>query len=392
MKLTDKAIKALESKEKQYKVSDGQGLYVLVHPNGSKYWKLKYRIHNKEKALSIGKYPEVSLAEAREEVFHAKKQLKEGIDLSQKKQLDKLMLATSASNSFEEIAREWHDNQKDSWTERHANYVLRRIEADLFGPLGNRPISEIKSPELLAVLRLVEKRGAIDIAKRLLQTSGQIFRYAVATGKTDRDITSDLKGALKTRVKTNYSYLRPEEFGEFCAALEKYKGEYQTKLGLKLLIHTFVRTKELRGAKWDEISFETRLWKIPAIRMKMRKEHWIPLSAQVIEILHEIKAISSGSEYLFPNVNNPRKFMSENTLLYAMYRLGYHGRATVHGFRATASTILNENEFNRDHIELQLAHSPQGTRASYNHAQYLEQRRDMMQWYSDFIDSFKPIN
>jgi len=389
MKLTDKKIKSLLPKEKQYKESDGKGLYLLVHSNGSKYWKLKYRINGKEKTLSIGVYPEVTLGEAREEMLDAKKQISKGIDPSEQKQLQKLMAETSSAESFEAIAREWHEVKKGEWTERHASYVLKRIETDLFSALGRRPIKEITAPELLAVLRLVEKRGALDIAKRLLQTSGQIFRYAISTGKVERDITADLKGALKARQKSNYSYLKQDELPEFLQKLESYDGEYQTKLGLKLLIYTFVRTNELRGAKWQEVNFEDKIWKIPKERMKMRKEHWVPLSHQALDILQELKKVNGTSEFILPNRTRSNTHISNNTLLYAMYRLGYHSRATVHGFRATASTILNEHEFNRDHIELQLAHSESGSRASYNHAQYLEPRREMMQWYSDLIDQLK---
>ncbi len=387
MKLTDKKIKSLKPKEKQYKESDGKGLYLLVHPNNSKYWKLKYRINGKEKTLSIGVYPDVSLAEARDKTNDAKKKLAEGIDPSQEKQLKKLIAQTNSEDSFEAIAREWHDNKKHEWTERHAVYVIRRLEADIFPNLGSRAIKDITAPELLAVLRLVEKRGAVDIAKRLLQTSGQIFRYGVSTGKTDRDITPDLKGALKTRKKDNYSHLKEDELPDFLKALESYDGDYQTKLGFKLLILTMVRTIELRGAKWSEINFEDKIWKIPADRMKMSREHWVPLTKQSLEILEELQKINGDYEHVFPNRNKPRTYISNNTLLYALYRLGYHSRATVHGFRATASTILNEKGFNRDYIETQLAHAESnGSRASYNHAQYLEPRREMLQWWADFID------
>ena len=387
MKLTDKKIKALSPKNKQYKESDGRGMYLLVHPNGSKYWKLKYRINGKEKTLSFGLYPEISLSEAREATNEAKKKIKEGIDPSQEKQLQKLLAESNSKDDLKSIAIEWHDNKKAQWTERHGTDVLRRIEADIFPILGKRPIKEITAPELLAVIRLVEKRGAIDIAKRLLQTTGQIFRYAVSIGKVDRDITQDLRGALKTRKKENYLYLKEEELPEFLQKLESYDGEFQTKLGLKLLILTMVRTIELRGAKWSEINFDEKIWKIPSERMKMRREHWIPLSRQAVELFKELKNVTGNFEFVFPNRNKPRSYMSNNTLLYALYRLGYHSRATVHGFRATASTILNEKGYNSDYIETQLAHSDNnGSRASYNHAQYLEPRREMLQWWADCLE------
>lgn len=248
--------------------------------------------------------------------------------------------------------------RKESWTERHANYVLRRLEADIFPTIGFKPINEILAPELLAALRAIENRGAVDIAKRALQTTGQIFRYAVATGRADRDISADLRGVLKTRKQVNLARLDEKELPEFWDKLDLYDGELQTKLGLKLIILTMVRTNELRGAKWEEIIFDRKEWHIPAKRMKMREKHIVPLSKQTIKILQQLKEINGHREHVFPNTKNPRKHMSENTLLYAMYRMGYHSRATVHGFRGTASTILNEHGFNSDHIERQLAHAP----------------------------------
>lgn len=246
---------------------------------------------------------------------------------------------------------------------RHANYVLRRLEADIFPAFGFKPINEIVAPELLAALRAIENRGAVDIAKRALQTTGQIFRYAVATGRAERDISSDLRGVLKNRKPKNLTRLEEKELPEFMEKLEVYDGELQTKLGLKLIILTMVRTTELRGARWEEIDLERKEWHIPAERMKMREKH------------------------IFPNTKNPRTYISENTLLYAMYRMGYHSRATVHGFRGTASTILNEHGFNSDHIERQLAHAPRNkVRAAYNHAQYLKERIKMMQWWADFLE------
>lgn len=389
MPLTDIALRNAKPKDKQYKLSDSAGLHLLIKPNGSKYWRLKYRFAGKEKLLSIGIYPVIGLSEARERCLAAKKQLADNIDPSQSKKEEKLKQLVNIENSFKTIAHEWHANKKQGWTERHASYVLRRIQADIFPALGSRAINEIKAPELLAALRAIETRGAIDIAHRALQTCGQIFRYAVATGKAERDISGDLRGALQTRRKENYSHLEARELPEFFDKLEKYDGELQTKLALKFLLFTFVRTGEVRGARWEEIDFEKKEWRIPAERMKMRDLHIVPLSEQALHILKELHLINGHREHLFPNRNKPITFISENTLLYAIYRMGYHQRATVHGFRATASTILNESGFKPDVIERQLAHAERNkVRASYNHAQHLPERKEMMQWWGDYLEKF----
>ena len=293
----------------------------------------------------------------------------------------------NSENNFENIARQWHKKQTQQWTERYARYTLKRLEADIFKPIGFRPINQITAPELLSALRKVEERGAYDISKRLLQACGQIFRYGVATGTAERDITADLKGALTTKKKVHHAKLEESQLPEFFEKLENYDGELQTKLALKFLILTFVRTKELRGAKWQEFNFETKEWHIPEERMKMREKHIVPLSKQTIQILEQIRKIHNNENFVFPSHTSPHKPISENTLLYAMYRMGYHSRATPHGFRATASTILNEKGFNKDHIERQLAHGERDEiRASYNHAGYLPERHKLMQWWADFLD------
>lgn len=390
MPLTDIIVKNSKPKDKQYKLADSGGMYLLIATNGSKYWRLKYRYTGKEKTLALGTYPQVSLKEAREKREIAKKKLEEGLDPSQEKKLEKLQRNINSENSFQSIATEWHSKQLERWTPRHANYVLKRLEADIFTELGSRPISEITTPELLYTLQKIEKRGAIDIAHRALQTCGQIFRFAIATGRARHDLSADLKGALTSKKKTNYSRLEENEIPEFLAKLENYDGELQTKLALKFLILTFVRTKELRGARWDEINFDTKEWHIPAERMKMRQKHIVPLSKQTLAIVKEIKKINGNKQFLFPSHINPNKTISENTVLFAIYRMGYHSRTTAHGFRGSASTILNEKGFNKDHIERQLAHGERDTvRASYNHANYLPQRKKMMQWWADYLDKLK---
>lgn len=282
MPLTDIAIRTAKLKDKPYKLSDAGGLYLLIQPNGSKYWRLKYRFAGKEKLLSIGVYPVINLSEAREKSLDAKKLLVSNIDPAQSKKEDKLNQLINTEHSFETIAHDWHNNQKQRWSEGHAISIYKRLQADIFPLLGSKPINEIKAPELLAVLRLIEARGAIDIAHRVLQTCGQIFRYAIATGKAERDISADLRGALKTRKKENYSHLKANELPEFLEKLEQYDGDLQTKLAFKLLMLTFTRTGEIRGARWEEIDFERKEWRIPAHRMKMGQLHIVPLSAQAI--------------------------------------------------------------------------------------------------------------
>lgn len=274
------------------------------------------------------------------------------------------------------------------WTPRRSSYTRRRLEANIFPLLGSKTINKITAPELLEVLREVEKRNALDLSHRLLQICGQIFRYAIATGKTERDISADLRGALKTRKKQNFACLREDELPEFFSRLESYDGDIQTKLGLKLLILTFVRSSELRSAKWEEINFEKAEWRIPAERMKMKEMHIVPLSKQALEILRGLYKLNSYRPFVFPSRTKPEtSFISENTLLYALYRMGYHSQATTHGFRATASTTLNEHGFRSDVIERQLAHGEKNkVRGAYNHAQYLKERREMVQWWADHLD------
>lgn len=387
MPLTEIKLKNLKPKDKQYKISDEKGLRAVIYPHGGKYWQLKYRYGGKEKSFSIGVYPEISLKEARIKAEDARKLIREGIDPSQKKQEVKRAKLAENQNSLENIAREWYETQKRGWTERHAKYVMRRLELDLFPTLGHKAINEIKPLDLLAALKTVEKRGALDIARRLLQTTGQIYRYAVIHGNTTYDITSGLaQGLSKPQKKKHYASLDEKDLPEFINKIQNYDGEPLTKLALNLILLTFVRTSELRGARWEEIDLDKKQWVVPAERMKMSEKHIVPLSKQAINVINEVAKFTGEREFLFTHRTNPTKCMSNNTMLYAMYRMGFHSRATVHGFRATASTILNEHGFRSDVIERQLAHAERNkVRASYNHAQYLNERTDMMQWWGDYL-------
>lgn len=387
MPLTNTACKNAKPSEKARKLADGGGLYLEVLPSGGKYWRMKYRFGAKEKRLAFGVYPAVSLEEARECRNQAKKLLATGKDPADVKKQEKLATKAAHDNSFEAVAREWYAARRESWSDHYADSLMKRLEADIFPDFGHRPISDVSTRELLATIRKIEGRGAVDIAKRALQTCGQIFRFAVIAGYAERDPSADLKGVLKTVKSKSHAHLAESELPEYLAKLEGYDGHPLTLLALKFLLLTFVRNGELRGARWEEINFDKAEWRIPAERMKMREQHVVPLSRQALAILREIQNHSGNREHLFPNQHHPRGCMSENTLLYALYRMGYHSRATAHGFRSTASTILNEHGFRPDVIERQLAHAERNNvRAAYNHAEYLPERKTMMQWWGDYVD------
>lgn len=374
-------------KAKPFKLSDGDGLFLVVMPSGSKYWRMRYFLGGKEKLLALGVYPEVSLAEARERRFQARKVLAAGNDPSEIKKKTKRAAALKSTNTFEVIAREWLEKKAHEWTPGHLRAKRSHLQRHVFKKLGNRPIAEITAPEVLETLRAVEAQGILDTTRRLRQIIGQIFMYAIATGRAERNPVPDLQGALKTPIVNHYSFLTEAEMPEFLGKLEDYNGKPLTKLALRFLLLNFVRTIELRGAQWPEFDWDKAEWRIPPERMKMGELHIVPLSRQAIAVLQELEKLAGHSQYVFPNDHNPTTFMSENTLLYALYRMGYHSRATGHGFRSTASTILNEHGFRPDVIERQLAHGERNkVRAAYNHAQYLPERREMMQWWADYLD------
>lgn len=393
MQLNDIKVRNAKPSAKPYKISDGGGMFLYVQPNGSKYWRLKYRFAGKEKSLSVGVYPETSLAQARGLRTNARNELAAGRDPSAVKKETKRLTLLNNENTFEAIAREWHAVNLHTWTVKHGANIVSRLEGDIFSKLGNRPIASISAPELLAALRVIEARGALDLAQTMTQYCRRVFSYAIATGRAERNPATDLRGALKTPVRKHHAHLMASELPEYFLRLENYDGELQTKLALKLLLLTFVRTTELRGAEWSEIDWDRGEWRIPASRMKMKEPHIVPLCKQAVVVLRDLQKISGSRTHIFPNQNKPLSFMSENTMLYALYRMGYHSRTTGHGFRATASTILNERGFASDVIERQLAHIERNkVRAAYNHAQYLPERRKMMQWWGDYADSVSSQN
>jgi len=389
MTLTATAIRNARATGKPLKLFDGGGLYLLVNPNGSRWWRFKYRRLGKEKLLSFGTFPDISLKDARERRDDARKQLAAGIDPGEHRKARKAALAELGENSFAVVAREWFAKYSPSWAAGHSDKIIRRLERDIFPWLGGRPIAEIKAPELLATLRRIESRGAIETAHRAQQNCSQVFRYAVATGRAERDLTSDLRGAL-TPVKERHhaSITDPRRVGELMRAIEGYRGSFITKCALGLAPLVFVRPGELRKAEWTEFDLDNAEWRIPAARMKAREQHIVPLSKQAVAILRELHALTGEKAHVFPGVRTAGRAMSENTVNAALRRLGYaKDEMTGHGFRSMASTLLNEQGWHRDAIERQLAHAERNNvRAAYNFAEHLPERREMMQAWADYLD------
>ncbi|AWC74831.1 integrase [Serratia marcescens] len=384
MALTDIQIRRAKPQEKPYTLSDGLGLALLINPDGSKGWRFRYRFNGKAKLMSFGSYSLVSLAEAREKRDVARKQVANDIDPVEERKAQKLAKQLSAENSFEAISREWHMNKADRWTVAYREEIMKTFEQDVFPFIGNRPISEIKPLELLEVLRRIEKRGALEKTRKVRQRCGEVFRYAIITGRAEYNPAPDLSIALAVPKQKNHPFLSAEELPYFVRDLEAYTGSIITKNATKIVMLTGVRTQEMRFATWDEVDLEKGIWEIPAERMKMRRPHIVPLSTQVIHLFEQLKPITGHYPYIFIGRNNRCKPISKESVSQVIELLGYKGRATGHGFRHTMSTILHEQGFDSDWIEMQLAHADKNSmRGIYNHANYIESRRQMMQWYSD---------
>jgi integrase len=393
MPLKDTHIRNAKPSKKPYKLSDGGGMYLLIKPDGARYWRLDYRFAGKRRTLALGIYPIVSLSSARSRREDARSLLAKGADPGVAKKASKRIAKLTSENTFEAIAREWIDNQRNRLATRYSALLLARLEADIFPQIGPRPITEIDTAELLATLRKVEKRGVIETARRLRQLCGEVFRYAIVTGRAKHDPSADLRGALKSPGRPRGHKAMPmDEVPTFMHALAAYDGDARTRLALRLMVLTFARTTELRAARWSEfenLDGNEPVWRIPAERTKMKREHLVPLAPRALAILRELGGLpgSDASPFLFPSASR-EGCMSNNTMLYALYRLGYHSRATVHGFRAMASTALNEMGFRPDVIERQLAHQEKNAvRASYNRAEYLSERRAMMNQWADYLDT-----
>lgn len=388
--LTDTAIRNAKPTEKDYKIADGGGLFVLVKPNGSKYWRLKYRFMGKEKLLALGVYPTVTIKEARQKREEAKALLKEGTDPAQAKQEQKRQSLVSAENSFEVVAREWITHKAGEWTATHTEKTLKLLEREAFPILGRYAITDIKAPLILHMVRNIESKGIYVTTSKVFQWCGSVFRYAIATGRAIDDPTIACRGALKTRPVQHMTRISARELPELLTKINAYEGDILTRFALRLMALTFVRTSELIGAAWDEINLDKSEWRIPAARMKMGTEHIVPLSRQALAVLDELAMHTGGKPLLFFTSRSTSKHISNNTILYALYRMGYHSRMTGHGFRGLASTILNEQGYRADVIEKQLAHVERNEiRAAYNHAQYLPERKVMMQHWSDYLDNLQ---
>lgn len=390
MALTDLKVRNLKARDRQYKVADGRGLFLIITPTGSKYWRLRYRFADREKSLAIGVYPDISLGEARDKAHEARKLLAHEKDPGAEKKSKKRAIKLAAKNTFEAVAQEWYQKHSVKWVESHGDRIIRRLEKDVFPFVGKRPITEISAPEILTVLQRIEKRGAIETAHRTHQNFGQIFRYAIATGYAENDPSPHLRGALKPIQQRHHASITdPKAIGDLLRAIHAYKGFFVTKCALRLAPLFFVRPGELRKAEWSEFNFETAEWRIPASKMKMRELHIVPLSTQAIAILRELHMLTGNDKFVFPSIRTSKRPMSENTVTGALRRLGYTSdEMTGHGFRSMACTILNEQGWNRDAIERQLAHAERNNiRAAYNYAEYLPERRKMMQHWADYLDA-----
>ena len=393
MALTEIECKNANTSKKTRKLFDGKGLYLEITPTGGKYWRYKYRVANKEKRLAIGVYPEINLKEARQKHDDARKKLRDGVDPSAEKKAIKQQIRFGNEKNFKAVALQWMEKQKSRWTEKHWKATMTRLETNLFPTLGSRPINEIKALELLDVAKKIEERGAIDLAHKAIQTAGQIFQYAVIYELVPYNIAIRLTRELQPQKKQPNPYLQEHELPAFLKALDNYIGDKQSIIATKLLLLTFLRTTELRAAKWEELNFSKSELRIPAWRMKMREEHIVPLSKQAVTLFKQMHELNGDVEYIFPNRVNAKKYMSENTILGVIKGIGYQGKTTGHGFRATASTILHEHDFASDVIERQLAHAKRNKiRAAYDHSKYLSQRRKMMQWWADYLDGVVSAN
>lgn len=399
MALTDLRIKNTDATNKDQWLSDEKGLRLLVRPDGARYWRLKYRYAGKQKTLALGVYPEVSLKEARLQRDEARRLIQQNIDPSEQRKQQKHQGLMNETNTFSILARQWWELKTGLWTPRHANRLWNRLKVNVFAELDRKPLDQIEPADILHMVKTIENRDALELAGRILQDIRRVFSYGVQIGRLKYNPAGELRGVLKTRKAQHMSSMKNHELGRFLRALDQYhhQGRKLTQYALQLLIYTFARSGEIFGARWEEFDLTKTLWRIPAERMKMDTEHLIPLSKQVVALLKQIHPLSGRYELLFPSERDWRQSMSNNTMRRAMHRLGYDGKtqgkskATPHGFRANASSILNEQGFNPDAIERQLSHLERnGVRAAYmHHAQYLDERTTMMQWWADYLDQQK---
>ncbi len=388
MSLSDLKIRNLKPKDKKYKVSDYAGLYLLIMPNGSKYFKYDYSFDGVRKTYSLGVYPNISLKNAREELINVKQTLHKGINPNIAKKIGRY---TSKANTLQEVAEEWFKKNKDKWIESHAQRKWYRLNANVLIYIGTRPIKEITVQELLSVIRIMEDRKVYDTAHRVNNIVKEVFSYAIATGIVDRNIALDISGALSAKKPVTHraAITEPKKIGELMRAIDGYEGNFISKMALKLAPYVMLRPNEIASAEWSEIDFDRKLWKIPAHKMKMKRTHIIPLSKQAMNILENM--IPQVSKYIFPSLRTKTSHITPCTLNAAIRRLGFSGdEMTAHGFRGMASTILYENGFTEDIVEMQLAHVESNqVKAAYNHARYIDRRTEMMQWLADYLDNLR---
>ncbi|HRH03898.1 MAG TPA: integrase arm-type DNA-binding domain-containing protein [Bacteroidia bacterium] len=392
MNLTDTVCKNIKPKNKPFKLTDSGGLYLHVFPNGSKYWRLKYRFQKKEKVLALGTYPFISLAQAREERENAKKHLVKQVDPIEVKRQQAKSIIHNSENTFKCVALEWMETQKEKWSSNYFDTVSQRLEKDIFPFLGRETISKITTPDLLLALKKMEKRDALDLVQRCRSICTRIFRYAVQTGKCKANPANELLGAFKTRKVKHFNAISPNEIPELLNALEKNNARLfgSTRRAIKISLLTFTRPGELRNATWDEIDFDKKLWRIPAEKMKSRREHLIPLSKQTLNVLQVQKDETKNlnTNFVFPGIVNHKIPMSDGTVRIALQKLGFDKRMTAHGFRALARTAIREElNYEPDIIEAQLAHKPAGPLgAAYDRTKFIKQREKMMQEWADYLD------
>jgi integrase len=397
MALTIKEIDKAKPSDKPYKLSDGGGLCLLVTPSGARLWRWRYRFEGKEKMMALGEYPLVSLSGARDLHFAARKTLTAGVDPmaerkaeAEAKQRRTETQQREARNSFERVAERWWEWWSIGKSPRHADTVMRRLEADVFPAFGHKFIDAVTAADVRELMLAIERRDARDVAKRSHETTSQVFRFAIARDIASRNPAADFKprDILAEARAENRARVSAKELPELLAKMEDYNGDAITRFAMNLMVYTFVRTSEEIEAPWTEFDLDEARWVIPAERMKMNTPHIVPLSRQAVEILRALKLLTGNGRLVFPGANDKNRPMSNNTILYALYRLGYRDRMTGHGFRGLASTVLNENGFDEAHIELQLAHMRRNkVAAAYNHAKYLKQRTEMMQWWADYVDA-----
>lgn len=391
MSLTNVQIKSAQPKDKPYKLSDGKGLYLLINPSGSKYWRLKYRYERKEKLLALGVYPTISLLDARKRCIEAKELLAQNIDPMTPRKEFKQEKKRIADISFQQIASEWIDIKRKSWSEGYTKKLIQSFEKNLYPHIGKISIKNIKALELLNVFQIIENRGALVLANKIRQQCAEVFTHALVTGRCEANPCFGLDRSMLKAESKHFAHLSEKKLPLFLSTLVQYEHSSPIiKIAAQLLIITGIRTGELRGAEWSEFDFDSMQWEIPAERMKKRKSHLVPLSRQAIELLKQLYEYTGYYKLAFTGRNDPNKPISEVSIVRMFERMGYKGKVTGHGFRHTMSTILHEQGFNTAHIELQLAHVDKNSiRGTYNHALYLEDRRKMLQWYADHLDGLR---